>query len=63
MTGTANGALGAYLRRHDLLESRRYTAEQGYEFGRPGVVHVDVSSDAVHVGGSAVTTVSGTLSL
>ncbi len=63
VTGTANGALGAYLRRHDLLEAMRYTAEQGYELGRPGVVHVDVSGSRVWVGGSAVTTVSGDLSL
>ncbi|MGC9307914.1 MAG: PhzF family phenazine biosynthesis protein [Thermoplasmatota archaeon] len=63
VTGTANGALGAYLRRHDLLESMQYTAEQGYELGRPGIVHVDVSGSEVWVGGSAVTTVSGHLNL
>lgn len=63
VTGTANGALGTYLRRHDLLEAMRYTAEQGYELGRPGIVHVDVSGSEVWVGGSAVITVSGHLSL
>jgi len=63
VTGTANGALGAYLRRHDLLEETRYTAEQGYELGRPGIVHVDVSGSEVWVGGSAVVTVSGQVSL
>ncbi|MBS3773011.1 MAG: PhzF family phenazine biosynthesis protein, partial [Candidatus Thermoplasmatota archaeon] len=63
VTGTANGALGAYLRRHDLLEETRYTAEQGYELGRPGIVHVDVSGSEVWVGGSAVITVSGQVSL
>ena len=63
VTGTANGALGAYLRRHDLLESMQYTAEQGYELGRPGLVHVDVSDSKVWVGGSAVITVSGHLNM
>ncbi len=63
VTGTANGALGAYLRRHDLLEARRYTAEQGYELGRPGIVHVDVSDGDVWVGGTAMVTLSGRISL
>ena len=62
-TGTANGALGAYLRRHDLLEQPRYTAEQGYELGRPGIVHVDVSGSQVWVGGTAMVTLSGCISL
>lgn len=61
--GTANGALGAYLRRHDLLEAMQYTAEQGYELGRTGIVHVDVSGSEIWVGGSAVITVAGELSL
>ena len=63
VTGTANGALGAYLRRHDLLESMQYTAEQGYELGRPGIVHVDVAGSEIWTGGSAVITLSGHLNL
>ncbi|HHH78105.1 MAG TPA: PhzF family phenazine biosynthesis protein [Thermoplasmatales archaeon] len=61
VTGTANGALGAYLKKHGLLKSDVYKSEQGYEMGREGTVAVDVSGDAVKVGGKAYIVMQGTL--
>lgn len=58
VTGTANGALGAYLARHGLLENKTYKAEQGYEIGREGIVSVEVN-EKVKIGGKACITVKG----
>ena len=63
VTGTANGALGAYLRKHGLMESTSYRAEQGHEIGRDGIVFVDLSGDRVKVGGSAYIAMQGEVSL
>jgi len=63
VTGTANGALGAYLHRHGLLERNPYTAEQGYEMGRGGLVTVEVAPEKVRVGGGAYVARQGTLYL
>jgi len=59
VTGTANGALGAYLKRQGLLASSVYISEQGYEVGRAGVISVDVSEDAIKIGGTAFIAVQG----
>jgi PhzF family phenazine biosynthesis protein len=61
VTGTANGALGAYLKKHGLLATKIFKSEQGFEMGREGVVTVDVSKTAVQVGGTAYITLSGEL--
>lgn len=61
VTGTANAALGAYLRKHSLLEKDVYKSEQGYEMGKEGTVVVDVSGDKVKVGGMAYVAMQGTL--
>jgi len=61
VTGTANGALGAYLKKHELLENDVYKSEQGYEIGKEGTVVVDVSGDMVKVGGKAYIAMQGTL--
>ncbi|HLE71554.1 MAG TPA: PhzF family phenazine biosynthesis protein, partial [Vicinamibacteria bacterium] len=58
-TGSASGALGAYLVKHGLVEARptaRILVEQGYEMGRPSSIHVEVDADEsgpteVRVGG------------
>jgi len=63
VTGTANGALGAYLKKHDLLKDSIYKAEQGYEMGRGGTVNVDVSEDMVKIGGEAYIAMQGKLSI
>lgn len=68
-TGSASGALGAYLVRHSLVEAKptaRVLVEQGYEMGRPSSIHVEVDADAsgpteVRVGGKAVEVAEGKL--
>jgi PhzF family phenazine biosynthesis protein len=62
VTGTANGALGAYLVRHGpSQEGEVLLFEQGHALGRPGTVRVIVPpGDApVLVEGSAVTVMKG----
>ena len=62
-TGTANGALGAFLVRHGVFrphcERVRLKVEQGFEHGRPSLVCVEVDGEphsprTVRVGGTAV---------
>ena len=63
-TGSAAGALGAWLVRHGLVGAAdrdpvRLVIEQGYEMGRPSAIHVEVERDQgrpslVRVGGQAV---------
>jgi trans-2,3-dihydro-3-hydroxyanthranilate isomerase len=68
-TGSASGALGAYLVHHGLVEVRPITeiiAEQGYELDRPSRIHIEVDSDddeiqKVRVGGQAVMIIEGKL--
>jgi trans-2,3-dihydro-3-hydroxyanthranilate isomerase len=69
-TGSASGALGAYLVHHGVVEVRPITeiiAEQGYEVDRPSRIFIQVESDddeiqRVKVGGHAVMIIQGTLS-
>jgi len=68
-TGSASGALGAYLVQHGVVDIRpetEITAEQGYEIDRPSRILIQVNSDddaiqGVMVGGEAVMVVEGTL--
>ncbi|ARU62566.1 hypothetical protein CBW65_17540 [Tumebacillus avium] len=69
-TGTANGALGAFLLRHGVLvpkgEQLRLTVEQGFEIGRPSFLTVEVDGEpnsprTVRVGGTAVPILQGTM--
>ncbi len=68
-TGSAAGALGAYLVKRGLAEANptaRILVEQGYEMGRPSAIHVEVDADdsgptEVRVGGKAVEVAEGTL--
>ena len=62
VTGTANGALGAFLKKHNLLKTNNYWSEQGFELGKNGLVNVEVS-DKVKVGGYAHIAVRGTIDL
>ena len=72
-TGSAAGALGAYLVLHRLVPTSRGTAritiEQGLEIGRPSLLHVEVDTDSsgqpmeVRVGGEAVTVITGEVTL
>ena len=63
VTGTAAGALGAYLRRHNVLDGEfdEIVIEQGHFLDRPGTVRVETDGDEVRVGGRAVTTFDGDL--
>ena len=68
-TGSASGALGAYLLQHGVVEVAPMTeiiAEQGYEIERPSRILIQVESEddaiqAVKVGGQAVMVLEGTL--
>ncbi len=67
-TGSANGALGAYLVHHRAVPVTPPTttiqSEQGAEMGRPSTVHVEIDSDdsgvtSVRVGGQVVPIAEG----
>lgn len=71
-TGSAAGALGAFLVCHGLAEMHGAVAtivvEQGMEIGRPSRIHVEVEAPdgrpgAVRVGGEAVTVIEGEVRL
>lgn len=64
-TGTASGALGAYLVSLGVVAPGRMIFEQGWTVERPGLIHVEVSPGAqgVRVGGRAVTVVTGAMRL
>lgn len=64
--GSGNASVAAFLSAAGRLErfGRTWTASQGREVGRDGVVAVRVADDgAIEVGGTAVTVVRGTLRL
>jgi trans-2,3-dihydro-3-hydroxyanthranilate isomerase len=66
-TGSANGALGAYLVHHRAVEVTEPTyivSEQGAELGRPSTLYVEVDCTgeevtAVRVGGQVVPVAEG----
>lgn len=68
-TGSASGALGAYLVQNGVVDVTPMTeviVEQGYEIERPSRIHVQIGSDddviqSVKVGGQCVMVVEGTL--
>jgi len=68
-TGSASGAMGAYLVHNGLVDVGPMTeliVEQGYEIERPSRILVQVESDndaiqSVKVGGQCVMVVEGTL--
>lgn len=65
-TGSATGAMAAYLWRHGLLRHPQFTAEQGHWLGRPGEALVEILGQpdriqGVRVGGYATEILEGTL--
>ena len=71
-TGTASGALGAYLVRNGIMEPEdnllALVSEQGYEIGRDSRIDIEIvlesgNIDKVKVGGKAVTSLDGTMYL
>jgi PhzF family phenazine biosynthesis protein len=66
VTGAASGAVGAYLRAVDAFDGdfpEELRFEQGHFVDRPGHVRVRVDDDAVRVGGRAVVSTEGELTL
>lgn len=62
--GSGNGAVGAYLLRAGALENgSSYQSTQGQCVGRDGRIFIRVRDGRVHVGGQAVTTVTGKIRL
>lgn len=60
-TGSANGCLAGYLAAHDS-DSVALRVEQGYEMGRPSLLHLRADSEeTVEVGGSVVRVATGEL--
>ncbi len=68
-TGSAGGALGAYLVHHKVIENLDPSAiviEQGFEMNRPSTIQVSVrrTGEKIHsiqVGGQAITVLEGNL--
>lgn len=68
-TGSASGALGAYLVQNgvvDVAPTTEIIAEQGYAIDRPSRIYIQVDSDddiiqSVKVGGQCVRVIEGTL--
>jgi trans-2,3-dihydro-3-hydroxyanthranilate isomerase len=68
-TGSASGALGAYLVRHRLVRAEgatRIVSEQGTKMGRQSFVHIalearDGTSKDIRVGGGVVPVIDGTV--
>jgi len=64
VTGTASGAVGAYLREVGAFDGEfpdELRFEQGHFVDRPGHVRVRVDGDSVRVGGRAVVSMDGEL--
>ncbi|MCV3270590.1 PhzF family phenazine biosynthesis protein [Roseobacter sinensis] len=67
-TGSATGAMAAYLWRHGLIDTPEVVAEQGHGMGRPGQAQVRVlgprdAITGVEVSGQGVIVMSGTVDL
>ena len=69
-TGSASGALGAYLVHHRAVEVQEPTtvlvSEQGYEIHRPSTIYIEVDSrggeiEGVRVGGQVVDLIEGVI--
>lgn len=68
VTGSASGAMAAYLWKYGLVREHNYTVEQGHIVGRPGIVEVEVDAEgeeptAVRIAGTAVTVLRGTITV
>ena len=64
VTGTASGAVGAYLREVEAFDGElpeEMVLEQGHFVDRPGTVRVRARSDPVEIGGRAVTALDGSV--
>lgn len=62
VTGTASGAVAAYLERFSGIDTSEIRCEQGDFLNRPGRVDVRID-ESIYVGGRAVTTMSGEIAV
>lgn len=70
-TGSASGPLGCYLARYGLVKAggiARILSEQGFEMGRPSLIHIEIDTEGeeitgVRVGGQCVYMGEGFLEL
>jgi len=67
-TGSATGAMAAYLWRYALIEDRNFIVEQGHWLGRPGQAQVQVLGAqkqiaGVRIAGTGHVLMSGALML
>lgn len=67
-TGSATGAMAAYLWRHDLMQKDSFIAEQGHDMGRPGQARVSRIGSAqaptgIRVAGQGFVLMRGTVDL
>jgi trans-2,3-dihydro-3-hydroxyanthranilate isomerase len=70
-TGAASGPLGCYLVRHGLVkpdEAHSIVSEQGFEMGRPSMIHIEIDVEGeqitgVRVGGRNAYIGQGTIQL
>lgn len=62
--GSGNGAVAAFrLLNGEIGPDTIYTATQGREIGRDGVIAVRIEGDDIHIGGRCVTVIEGNLTL
>jgi PhzF family phenazine biosynthesis protein len=62
--GSGNGSVAAYrLATGAMANGDNYTASQGREMGRDGVVRVAYREGGIHVGGCCITAISGTVEI
>jgi PhzF family phenazine biosynthesis protein len=58
--GSGNGSVAAYrLETGSVARGQSYTASQGREIGRDGIIKVRIAEDGIHIGGNSVTCVDG----
>lgn len=62
VTGTASGAVGAYLREFGAIDEMEMVFEQGHFIDRPGRIRVRID-ETVRVGGRAAVALDGSLSV
>lgn len=58
-TGTASGAMYAYLKEKNRLARKKITCNQGEEIGRPSEIVLDEIDGAIYVGGKACVVMEG----
>ncbi|MFO8077929.1 MAG: PhzF family phenazine biosynthesis isomerase, partial [Thermoplasmatota archaeon] len=63
VTGTANGAVSTYLKKHGIFEEDDVVVEQGDIIDHAGRVHVHIQNQDIFVGGTATIVKEKTISV